>query len=47
MELNEIIALTDFHILRVPGGWIYDSAVFVPFSDEGCEYEDEEWEEEY
>jgi hypothetical protein len=37
-------------VLRVPGGWIYhysNSSVFVPYNDEGCIYEDEDWEEEY
>lgn len=52
MELHEEVGQNGYVILRVPGGWIYNlpaGNVFVPYSEEGCQYEgeDEEWEEEY
>lgn len=34
LELHEIICTLDGSIIRVPGGWIYNRTVFVPFDAE-------------
>jgi len=47
MEIHEEFSHGGYIILKVPGGWIYilpGSNVFVPYSEEGCQYEGEDWE---
>ena len=51
MDMLKLYEFENVSVLKVPGGWVfqtYQGPVFVPYSESGYEYnEEEEYDEDY